>query len=225
MTRLRWFQIEPSISLKKITDNIKDNIFYNNSNYGFLIDYLRPNFIKGRYVEKIFTKDNITDPFGAEATYERVDYNIINFSIYHDLSLLEILNPPRSINTFINQISSITDFNITISKIKLNTMLWYNNFLIISNLNPIIRSILIRDINLENDVQAKIILSSNNDLKDKYKEIVNNKKHSLDKIQFHFSNPLNGKITLSQTGAAYINSEDPNKNLTDLLRQSLYNSI
>lgn len=224
MERYRWFFIDFPLPIDLLYKRIKEYIFYESSQSGFIINKTREDIISGKYITKENIKDIITDPFGKNSSYERIIYNQIDFCIFKDISLLEIKNPPRSINNFANKLLEILDFKLTLSQINIDLISWYYNFLSAENINAEISSIFANNILLSDKTKAKMIVSSTDHVFDEYKKFITNKPHTIDKIKINLPRKYNGNITLSKRAVAYFDIENFNSDVLHALRKSLSQS-
>ena len=109
-TRLCWMVIDPCDGpvYQKLLSGINSDQFTGDKSSGFLLDCLRPEHATGRFIERTSTIEKVRDPFGNETEVVRVGYVELGFRLQHDIPHLELYNPPRQLNAFVNRLGEFT---------------------------------------------------------------------------------------------------------------------
>lgn len=164
--RLKWFRGE-RIARESIEHATKQMLrwkYSDETGWGFLLNETRPEYVVGRFIERVVLKDEITDPFGKEIHNERVIFQETEFLLHHEHPHLEIRNAPRSITAFLNQLGRAFDFSIALTPLELDVM----RFLSVLEKRATditVSRIVISEMTLAVGVEAKCILTGERDVR------------------------------------------------------------
>lgn len=217
-TRLKWFKADWHKNMRTLAKQLKSKQFTESSADGFVLDRVRDHYIEGRFIERYEYSDIVTDPFGKELTFHRVDFRQCEFLASTSDIGLELLNPPRGIQSMISRMLEATDFNLSISPITVDVMEWSSAFQKEAGISCIIDTIQINSIDLGSSIFAKAAIRGSTDVRNAGAEFVREKNHVLEKIQLRL--PNNAKVVLTNAGTAKIDSYAPDE-LRTLLRASI----
>jgi hypothetical protein len=221
MKRIRWLNAEWQLSLKTLVARMKQNTFTLESYDGFIIDRIRDTFVEARYIEKLSYQEYVKDPFGNEEVFDRTIYRQIAFNVLNKYPNIELIDAPRSTNAYVSRLLELSNFSLSINTIQVNLFDWVNRFQSQIQKDVIIDSIHIVGLELEQGINAKILIQGDKDVRKALNKFIFNKKYVLEKIQFKIPNarrPLS--INLSNNGSAKV-PEDAFEDLLPLLRLSL----
>lgn len=220
MTRFRWLGAKWPESIRSTAKRLKAKPFNEDNTEGFVIDRVRDDFIEARYIERLEFSDAITDPFGHELIFPRVEFRQCEFVISTQAAGLELIDSPRNIQGMLSRLAEATDFLLAVSPLKIDVLAWANALQLRAKVDMVVDSLQIGSVELERDIQAKVIVKGRSDVRKAADLFVGMKLHSLEKIQLRIREPFNGTILLSDIGVAKIELEQRN-DIVVCLRESL----
>jgi hypothetical protein len=200
---------------------LNSQVFDENSVEGFVVDRVRDCFVEARYIERIEFTDTITDPFGNELLYPRIDFRTCNFRISQDGPGLELIDSPRSTQGMLSRLAEAADFSLAVTPLKIDVLAWANLLQSVADIDMSVDSLQIGSIELEPDIVAKVIIKGGRDVRDAATVLTNGKQHNLEKIQLRFCGKWNGTILLTNVGGAKIDV-DRRDEITVFLRDALH---
>lgn len=193
MKKYRWYIAKWSIDLDKIASSMMDSLFYHDSTFGYKIDRIRNNLIKGKYIEKREYQESIEDPFGNTSLVNRVIYDIIQFSISISKLNLEIIDPPRKLSGFLSSLSEINNHEAIISPIEINIETFID-VIKVNFKNFVVKYIKSNKLALPNGILGKLELKGEKDVREIFLNMTSNNLSSIDACGFNF---------LSKNGISY----------------------
>lgn len=122
MIKVFWFNVD----WKNIFDDFKNNILKTankqTENNFFELQKIRDNLIKGSFVEKRIYKIPIQDHVGNITEVENIITNKTNFIIQNSSVGIILIDPPRALKNFLNNISKVANYRISIKKNYINLL-------------------------------------------------------------------------------------------------------
>lgn len=203
--RIRWFAAQWPLPIRTIAQRMKDNNFTNHKNDGFMIDRVRDKSVEGRYIEKFAFQEMIVDPFGKEFFFDRVSYQTVEFVLFDDFPNIEIINSPRSTNSYSSKLLEICDFDLAINGIETDLIKWVENFQNATNEKINLDCIQINDLEIDFGIKAKILVKGDKDVSDAVVKFTKGKRYKVEKVQLRV--PMHDifvSIKLSNNGIANI---------------------
>ena len=154
--------------------------------WGFLLSETRPEYIHGRFIERIMLKEEVTDPFGQAIHYERVLFQETHFLVRYQHPHLEIRNAPRSISTFLSQLGRSFDFTVALTPIELDVMRLLSALEKQASSLTVSR-ITIADMAVATGVEAKCILVGERDVRRHLRLLTANRKFRITSVWAGFA--------------------------------------
>ena len=220
MSRFRWYGASWPHSMRVMAKRLKSQPFDEDHADGFVIDRIRDDFVEARYVERVEYTDTITDPFGNELLYPRVDFRMCEFRISQEGPGLELIDSPRSTQGMLSRLAEAADFSLAVISLKVDVLAWASSLQSIAEIDLLVDSLQIGSMELDRDIAAKVIIKGRKDVRDAAKMLVNGKRHNLEKIQLRLRGKSKGTILLTNVGGAKIDV-DPRDETRVALRESL----
>jgi len=219
--RYKWLQVQWPISMKTLEKRLRASSFGSDVTHGFVIDRAREDLLEARYVERIEYTETITDPFGEELSFERVEFRQSHFRAATHGAGLELRDPPRSIQPLMNRLSEATDFEVAISPYSVDVLAWAATFQEGSGLPCVVDSLQMNDLQVEPGISAKIVIKGDRDVRLACEKLAAGRRFSLERVQLRLVKRSLGTIVLSNTGAATLNLDDPDGMFLEKLRAGL----
>lgn len=221
MTRYRWLNADWPVNISTLVERIKTKPFTSDIRHGFVLDRVREDFVEARYIERIEFRDAVTDPFGNQLFFDRVEFRKSAFRVSTLQPCIELREPPRSIQPLINQLSELVDFQLAISTDTVNVLDWAEKVRSLSVRTSLIDSVQINSMRLKEGVTAKIIVKGTVDVRSSYEVLTRNRKYTVEKIQLRFDGTNNGSVILGASGTANFDIDDPKGELMFAVRAAL----
>lgn len=219
--RYRWLRAQWPISIKTLGRRLKAKEFHGEATHGFVIDRLRDDLLEARYVERVEYTETITDPFGKELSFERVEFRQSHFRATAYGAGLEIRDPPRSVQPLMNRLSEATDFAVTISPYTVDVLAWAAKFQSSSGFACHVDSLQMSDLQLEEGVVAKVVIKGDRDVRQACTKLAAHRRYLLERIQLRLDVPKGGTIVLSNAGSATLSVDHPDEDILEHLRTGL----
>lgn len=219
--RYRWLKAQWPINIKTLGRRLKAKEFKGDATHGFVIDRLRDDLLEARYVERVEYTETITDPFGKELSFERVEFRQSHFRATAYGAGLEIRDPPRTVQPLMNRLSEATDFAVTISPYTVDVLAWAAKFQKSSDFSCHVDSLQMSDLHLEEGVVAKVVIKGDRDVRQACTKLAANRRYLLERIQLRLDVPKVGTIVLSNSGTAVLNLQHSDDDILEHLRTGL----
>jgi len=220
MSRYKWFRTEWPISIRELTERLKEKNFNDASNEGFVIDRERDDFVEARFIERIAYTENVLDPFGNVLSFDRVEFKQCEFRAAISGPGLELLDAPRGTQGLVSRLIEVCSFSLAISPISVDVLAWADAFQEVANAQGIVDSLQIGSLELASGINAKAVIKGVTDVRIAGGLLTNGKRHTLEKIQLRFNGLRRGTVQLTNLGTARIEVDDPS-DLILALRQSI----
>lgn len=220
MRRYRWFVANWPYSIRTIAGKLKFLAFSDANPTGFVIERVRDDYIEARYVERVEYSETVTDPFGNETIFPRMDFIQTFFKISNEIFGLELIDYPRSNQSLFSRLSEVSSFKVFFNAPKVDVMKWAREFCRLADIPTMMDSVQIGTISMGNGIFAKAIVKGDLDVSDAAKDLTEGRRHTIDKIQIKLIGKFRGKIVLSANGSARVDV-DQYELIIDLLRSTL----
>ncbi|WP_186156650.1 hypothetical protein [Burkholderia gladioli] len=224
MKRYRWLKAKWPISMRVLAKRLKAKSFEEDSTEGFVIDRVRDDYIEARFVERVEYDDTITDPFGKELSFHRVEYKQCEFRASTDGSGLELIDAPRAVQSMISRLSEATDFGLAISPISINVIEWARGVQRLLDVNGFVDSLQIGSLELAPGVEAKVLVRSSKDVLGASNHLIGGKKHVIEKVQLKLPAARKTALILSRNGTVRIDADAPADSLPSV-REALLEQL
>ena len=220
MKRYCWLKARWPISMRLLAKRLRANTFDGEQVEGFVLDRVRDDFIDARFIEKIEYDDTVTDPFGVESSFHRIEYRKCEFKAMLDGPGLELVDAPRGVQTMVSRLAEATDFALSISPLSINVLAWATAVQHRLNVAGVVDSLQVGAVELSQGVQAKAVVKGAGDVLAATKALVQGKQHVVEKVQIRFSGAKRMTLLLTKNGVARFDQE-PSEELRALVRSSL----
>lgn len=202
MLRIKWYSAKWFESFERLSLKIKKQLFIKNSKNGFIIEKVRHNYIEGKYIEKYVVEKKIQDPLGDIIEFIETDFHIVSFCLHKDYPEIEFYNAPRNLDSFINKIQELSNFNLIIEPIEIDLYQWVTNYEINFLSKVLVDTIQISGFDRSKSINMKLLLQSNQNLKKMLIKFNSKKGYSIEKI--HIKTSIDEKeisLQLSKNGS------------------------
>lgn len=218
--RYRWLAVQWPIAMRTLGKRLKLKPFDGNTTHGFVVDRIRDDMLEARYVERIEYTETITDPFGKELSFDRVEFRQSYFCASTHGPGLEVRDPPRSLQPLMNRLSEATDFEVAITPYAVDVLAWASRFQAGTGLPLVVDSLQMNSLQVEDGITAKIVMKGTRDVRAACTSLAANRKFEMERIQLRLGGHT-GSIILSNTGSATLNVDDTNDVFLEQLRLAL----
>lgn len=218
--RYRWLTVQWPIALSTLGERLKARPFGGDVTHGFVVDRIRNDILEARYVERIEYTERITDPFGNELLFDRIEFRQSFFCASTRGPGLEVRDPPRSLQPLMNRLSEATDFEVAINPCKVDVLVWAENFQARIGRPLVVDSLQMNSLQVEDGIMAKILIKGSRDVRTACTALAANRNFQLEKIQLRLEGAA-GTVVLSSGGAATLKADDPEGTLLEHLRGAL----
>lgn len=220
MKRYRWLKARWPISMRVLAKHLRAKAFDGVQVEGFVLDRVRDDFIDARFVEKVEYDDTVTDPFGVESSFHRLEYRKCEFKAMLDGPGLELVDAPRGVQTMVSRLAEATDFALSISPLSVDVLAWATAVQRRLNVAAVVDSLQVGAVELSPGVQAKAVVKGSVDVLAATQALVHGKQHVIEKVQIRFSGPKRMTLLLTKSGVARFDQE-PSEELLAVVRSSL----
>lgn len=222
MTRHRWLRAEWPMPIRTLSKRIRQLEFSEGRASGFILDRIRDDLLEGRFVERYEYTETVSDPYGKELTFDRIEYRQISFRATPGWPGLELLDAPRSTQSLVSGLLEASNFELAISPIEVNVLTWADELQRALGAEAVIDSLQVAALMVADGIRAKLMLKGEKDVRAACKEIVQGRKHVLEKLQLRVTVGGSRVTVLLASGAsAKVESVDVPVELVEQLRASL----
>jgi hypothetical protein len=222
MTRYRWLQAEWPMATRTLARRMRQQEFTEGRASGFILDRVRDDSLEARFVERYEYTETVSDPYGKELTFDRLEFRQTAFRANQGWPGLELLDAPRATQSLVSSLLETCNFELSISPIDVNVLAWADEFQRMLGADAVIDSLQVAALMVADGVKAKVLLKGERDVRVACKELVQGRKHLLEKLQLRLV-VGGGRITVVLTNAAgaRVDGSDVPVELADCLRASL----
>jgi hypothetical protein len=220
MKRYRWLKANWPVSMRVLAKRLKLRAFQGDQTEGFVLDRVRDDYLEARFVEKVEYDDTVTDPFGAESIFHRVEYRKCEFKATTVGPGLELVDAPRGVQTMVSRLAEATEFSLAISALSIDVLVWATNVQRRLNTVGVVDSIQVGAVELAAGVRAKAVIKGSSDVLAATNRLIEGKKHVTEKVQIRFTGAKMSTVLLTNGGVARFDQE-PTEELLSAVRSSL----
>lgn len=221
MNRVRWLEARWPVSMRTLASRLRARSFSTDNNDGFLIERVRDTFLEGRFFEKVLFEETVRDPFGNESTFERLMYREVEFLFSASFPQVELRKFPRNIQAFATRTAEVTEFATTFLPLNVDVFAWADRIRGAYPNQFRIDVAQLSDVFIEENVLAKIVLSSQYDIRGALARFTNGRQHKLERLQIklEFADEL---VSMGLASDATLRSRDQlPKEVLDSIRRAL----
>jgi hypothetical protein len=220
MKRYRWFRAEWPISMRALAKRLKSKPFIADESEGFVIDRVRDDFLQARFVERMEYDDTVTDPFGKELSFHRVEFRQCEFRASTDSPGLELVDAPRSVQALVSRLAEASEFSLAISPLSVDVLAWATSVQKLLNLQGVVESLQIGSLELGPGITAKAVIRGSTDVLESGAALIKGRRHAMEKVQLKFPGSKRTNLLLTSVGALKVEAERPDE-IVSTVRQSL----
>ena len=222
MTRYRWLKAEWPMTTRTLAKHIRQQEFTEGRASGFILDRVRDDSLEARFIERYEYTETISDPYGKELTFDRLEFRQTAFKASQSWPSLELLNAPRSTQGLVNGLLEACNFKLSISPIDVNVLTWADEFQRALGMDAVIDSLQVAALMVADGVKAKVLLKGDKDVRMACRELVQGRKHLLEKLQLRVVfGGAQTTIVLTNGAGAKVEGLDVPAELVEYLRDSL----
>ncbi|UGS87938.1 hypothetical protein KOL96_03920 (plasmid) [Ralstonia wenshanensis] len=224
MKRYRWLKAKWPVSMRVLAKRLKARSFEDGLSEGFVIDRVRDDYIEARFIERVEYDDKVTDPFGKELSFHRIEYKQCEFRASVDGPGLELIDAPRAVQAMISRLSEVTDFGLAISPLTIDTLVWARNLQRNLNITGMVDSLQVGSVELAPGIVAKMLVRGSSDVLVASKDLIEERRHVIEKVQLRLIGTHKATIVLSSSGTARIDA-DAATDILATVRKSLVQQL
>ena len=183
MNRVRWLEARWPVAIRTLASRLKARGFSNENTDGFLIERVRDSFLEGRFFEKVLFAETVRDPFGQETTFERLTYREVEFTFSASYPQVELRKFPRNTHAFVTRTAEVTDFATTFIPVSVDAFSWADRIRAVFPKQFRIDLAQLSEVAIEENVFARVVLSSPQDIRAALGRFTNRRQHQVDRIQ------------------------------------------
>ena len=224
MKRYRWLRAKWPLSMRVLAKRLKARSFEGDLPEGFVLDRVRDDYLEARFIERVEYDDTVTDPFGKELSFHRVEYRQCEFRASVDGPGLELIDAPRSVQAMISRLAEVTDFGLAISPLTVDTLAWARHLQRYMNITGMVDSLQVGSVELAPGIVAKMLVRGSSDVLNASKDLIEERRHIIEKVQLRLIGAHKTTIVLASSGMARIDS-DVTTDILDSVRRSLVEQL
>ena len=226
MTRYRWLQAEWPMATRTLARRMRQQEFIEGRASGFILDRVRDDSLEARFVERYEYTETVSDPYGKEMTFDRLEFRQTAFRAHQYWPGLELLDASRSTQSLVSGLLEACDFELSISPIEVNVLAWADEFQRMLGADAVIDSLQVATLMVADGVKAKVLLKGERDVRAACKELVQGRKHVLEKLQLRVVvGGARTTVVLTNAAGARVDGGDVPAELVDNLRVSLPSTV
>ena len=221
MTRIKWLSAEWPVSLRTIASRMRSRPFTPDNMDGFFVERVRDNKIEGRFVEKFAFAEKVTDPFGNEHVFERINYSQVSFQLNTEFPQIELRDAPRGLGVYLTRLSELTDFSVSISPISVDLLGWIEAIQAQTRAKAVVDSLDVSDLIADAGVTARVVIKGDRDVRQALHGLARNRKYSLEKLHLKLFDST-GITLLQLSSAGSVKLQDGSvERVLDIVRQAM----
>ncbi|WP_139379418.1 hypothetical protein [Zoogloea sp. LCSB751] len=209
-------------SIHTLAERVQERSFAKDKSSGFILERVRNEFFEARYIERYEFHETIEDPFGNELTFDRLEFRQTLFRATSAWPGLELVDAPRSSQSLLSQLLELTRFELSVTPLNVDILLWAESLQEVVGIPVVIDSIQLGALHIDEGVNAKIILKGEKDVRTACKELTGGRTHTVEKIQCRIlQGDLRSLVLLSNNAAVKIEGAQSSDEILAALRASL----
>ncbi len=222
MTRHRWLKAEWPMTIRTLAKRVRQQEFSEGRVSGFILDRVRDDLLEARFVERYEYTETVSDPYGKELTFDRLEFRQIAFRATPAWPGLELLDAPRSTQSLVSRLLEASNFELAVSPIDVNVLAWADELQRALGAEAVIDSLQVAALMVADGIKAKVMLKGEKDVRAACRELVQGRKHVLEKLQMRVT--VGGTritVVLTNGAGAKVDGIDVPVELVEHLRASL----
>jgi hypothetical protein len=218
MTRHRWLRAEWPMTVRALAKRVRLQEFTEERGSGFILDRVRDDEFEARFVERYEYTETISDPYGRELTFDRLEFRQTVFRATTEWPGLELLDAPRSTLRLTNGLLAASNFELAVSPIDVNVLAWSDELQRALGVEAVIDSIQVAALAVGDGIKAKVMIKGEKDVRNVCKEMVQGRKHVLEKLQLRIivGGILTTVVLTNGAGAKVVGIDIPVELVTQL---------
>lgn len=222
MTRYRWLRAEWPMTIRSLAKRVRQQEFSEGRASGFILDRVRDDSLEARFVERYEYTETVSDPYGKELTFDRLEFRQTAFRATPGWPGLQLLDAPRSTQSLVSGLLEASNFELAVSPIDVNVLAWADQFQRALGAEVVIDSLQVAALMVSEGIKAKVMLKGEKDVRVACKEMVMGRKHVLEKLQMRVTvGGTRTTVVLTNGAGAKIDGLDVPVELVELLTASL----
>lgn len=220
--RYRWLRAEWPMTIRALARKVRQQEFSEGHASGFILDRVRDNSLEARFVERYEYTETVSDPYGKELTFDRLEFRQTAFRATPGWPGLELLDAPRSTQSLVSGLLEASNFELAVSPIDVNVLAWADQLQRALGTEAVIDSLQVAALMVADGIKAKVMLKGEKDVQAACKEMVRGRKHVLEKLQLRATiEGARTTIVLTNGASAKVDGIDVPVQLVEHLRASL----
>lgn len=226
MTRYRWWRAEWPAPIRTLSKRMRQHSFSEREACGFILDRVREDYLEARFVERYEFKETVTDPFGKEVIFDRLEFRQTSFRASRAWPGLELVDTSRSPQSLVNRLLELTNFTLPISPVVVEVVNWADGFQHIFGGAVRIDAIQIGSLQIEDGIKAKVVIKGEKDVRAACNDVIQGRKHVLEKLQLQVARDQHrASVLLANNASAKVQGYELRDDVVLALRSSLPNSV
>ena len=222
MTRYRWLRAEWPMTIRTLSKRFRHQEFSEDRSSGFILDRARDDALEARFVERYEFTETVSDPYGKALTFERLEFRQTAFRATPGWPGLELINAPRTIQSLVSGLLEASNFELAISPIEVDVMAWADEFQRALGAEALIDSLQVAALAVADGINAKVMLKGATDVRAACKEMVQKRRHVLERLQMRVTiGSTRITVMLSNGAGAKVDGNDVPVELVEHLRASM----
>lgn len=222
MTRHRWLRAEWPLSIRTLAKRVRQQEFSEGHVSGFILDRVRDDLLEARFVERYEYTETVSDPYGKELTIDRLEFRQTAFRARPGWPGLELLDAPRSTQSLVSGLLEASNFELAVSPIDVNVLVWAEEFQRVLGAEIVIDSLQVAGLVVADGIKARLVLKGEKDVRAACNEMIQGRTHVLEKLQLRVT--VRGSrttIVLTNGASAKVDGIDVPVELLEHIRTSL----
>lgn len=222
MTRYRWLKAAWPTTVRTLAKHMRQQEFAEGRASGFILDRVRDESLEARYIERYEYTETVSDPYGKELTFDRLEFRQTAFRASPGWPGLELMNAPRSAQSLVSGLLEACNFELSISPLNVDVLTWADDLQKALGADAVIDSLQVAALVLADGVRAKVLLKGERDVRVACKELVQGRKHLIEKLQLRVVvGGLRATVVLTNAAVAKVDGSDVPVELLEKLRASI----
>ncbi len=200
--RVRWLSLAPpGVPLRRLAIGMGAAQYSRTRRAGFQLDEVRRDFLRGRFIERLEWDEALNDPAGGEVQVRRLEVRQVRFRISAERPQLELLDPPRSLGSFVEQLSGISGQALRFSEVPVTPDAWLQA--LEARLGRVaVTGITAAGVVLSPSTNAAVAITGSEDVRRFLPQFARDQKLNIERIVAFLTAPVGGRIELLVGGRA-----------------------
>lgn len=222
MTRHRWLRAEWPLTIRTLAKRVRQQEFSEDRANGFILDRVRDDSLEARFVERYEYTETVSDPYGKELMFDRLEFRLTAFRATPGWPGLELIDAPRSTQSLVSGLLEASNFELAVSPIDVSVLAWADELQRSLGADAVIDSLQVAALMVADGVTAKVVLKSERDVRAACEEMIQGRKHVLEKLQLRVTvGGTRTTVVLTNGASAKVDGIDVPVELAEHLRASL----